>query len=85
MIPKNLLYNVPRQKIYLGDSLVSITDDWAMYALKIQCGTYRITGTCDGYYDAAEIVKVLPGKLDAATYVNFFMMRTSTPKLTARN
>ncbi len=85
MIGKFLLYNVPRQKIYLGDSLVSITDDWAQYALKIQCGTYRLTGTCDGYYDAAEVVTVLPGKLDDARFVNFFMMRNSAPKLATKN
>jgi Carboxypeptidase regulatory-like domain len=85
MIGKFLLYNVPRQKIFLGDNQISITDDWAQYALKIQCGTYQLTGTCVGYYDANEVITVLPGGLNDATYVNFFMMRISPPKLTARN
>jgi hypothetical protein len=85
MIGKFLLYNVPRQKIYLGESMVSITDDWAQFALKIQCGTYQLTGTCEGYYDANEVVTVLPGKLSDAIFVNFFMMRIPTPKLIVRN
>jgi hypothetical protein len=81
MISKFLQYNVPKQRIYLEDSLISITDDWAMFSLKIQCGTYPITGTCEGYYDVTEVVKVVPSVLDSARYVNFFMTRKPAPKL----
>jgi len=82
LISKFLQYDVPRAKIYLGASQISITDDWAMFSVKMQCGTYRITGRCDGYHDANEVVTVLPGKLGDAVYVTFFMMRNPPPKLT---
>lgn len=81
LISKFLQYDVPRAKIYLDGTQISITDDWAQFAFKLQSGTYRITGTCDGYYDASETVTVLPGKLADAVYVTFFMMRIWTPKL----
>ena len=81
LINKFLQTYVADRWIYLGDSLVSKTDDWAMFSLKIQCGTYQLTGRCEGYYDATEVVTVLPGTLANPRYVNFFMTRKSAPKL----
>jgi hypothetical protein len=83
MIGKFLQYNVPDRQVYLGDSLLTKTDDWALYSLKIQCGTYQFTGSCEGYYDANEVVKILPGTVLTAIYVNFFLMRKPTPKFVA--
>jgi hypothetical protein len=81
MISKFLGYDVPRPKLYLDDVQVAPADEWAQFAFKIQCGTYLITGRCEGYFDASEVVKVLPGKLDNANFITFFMMRSASPKI----
>ena len=74
---KTLKYPVPDRKVYLGDSLLAIADAWGQYWFKIQCGTYRITGSCDGYNDASRVIKVLP---DTRVYVNFFLTRKEIAK-----
>jgi hypothetical protein len=69
---KTFGYEIPNRKVFLGDSLLAISDVWGQYWFKIQCGTYPITGSCEGYYDSTQVIKVLP---DARSYVNFFLRR----------
>jgi len=78
---KTLMYDVPDRKVFLGDSLLAITDGFGQYWIEIQCGTYCITGTCEGYKDAMQVIKVLP---DTRVYVNFFLYREAAAKLTLR-
>jgi hypothetical protein len=78
---KTLHYNIPDRNVYLGDSLLARTDGFAQYAFRLQCGTYQIKGTCEGYYDATEVVKITP---DHHSYVNFFLIRVPTPKFISK-
>lgn len=78
---KTLMYDVPDRKVFLGDSLLAITDGFGQYWIEIQCGTYCITGSCEGYKDAMQVIKVLP---DTRVYVNFFLYREAATILTSK-
>jgi hypothetical protein len=80
MIDKFLQYDVPDRQIWLGDSLLRKSDEWGQFVLRLQIGTYPLSGSCAGYYSISRVVKVLP---DTIVYVNFFMNRTDQPKLVA--
>jgi hypothetical protein len=69
---KTLGYEVPDRKIWLGDSLLALADNWGQYLFKIQFGTYQITATCEGYNSIDTVITVIP---DERIYVNFFMYR----------
>ncbi len=69
---KTLQYEVPDRKVLLGDSLLEIADVWGQYWFRIQCGTYPIKASCEGYHDTTQVIKVLP---DQNIYVNFFLRR----------
>ena len=69
---RTLMYHVPPREVFLGDSLVAISDDWGQFWLEIQCGTYPLTGRCENYNDVTLVVKVLP---DSRIYVNFYLQR----------
>lgn len=75
---KTLLYDVPDRKVYLSDSLLAISDGFGQYWFEIQCGTYCIKGSCEGYNDATQVIKVLP---NTRIYVNFFLARKVAAKL----
>jgi hypothetical protein len=62
---------LPERRIYLGDSLITIADDWGQYWFEVQCGTYPLRGTCEGYQDDPRIFKVRPGQ---DNYLNFFLI-----------
>lgn len=69
---KTFGYEIPARKVFLGDSPLDSTDVWGQYSFRIQCGTYPITGSCEGYNDTTQVIKVLP---DQSIYVNFFLRR----------
>jgi hypothetical protein len=69
---KWLQYPVGNREVYLGDSLLGISDFFGQYAFNIQCGTYCFEGKCEGYISKTHIVKILP---DAKFYLNFFLER----------
>ena len=69
---KTLGYEIPDRKVFLGDSLLAISDGFGQYWFKIQCGIYPITGYCEGYHDTTLVIKVLP---DTKVYANFFLHR----------
>jgi hypothetical protein len=70
-------YDLPDRRVFLGDSLVAFADAWGQYAFKIQCGTYPLRGSCEGYEDAVLTIKVLP---DVRNYANFFLKRKNPVK-----
>jgi hypothetical protein len=74
---KTLGYEVGERRVYLGDSLLAVSDAWGQFWFKIPCGTRPIKGSCEGYYDAAQVVKVLP---NTHHYVNFFLIRINPDK-----
>ncbi len=69
---KTLGYEVPDRKVWLGDSLLALADNWGQYSFKIQYGTYPITATCEGYNSIDTVITVIP---DEHLYINFFMRR----------
>ena len=78
---KTLQYDVPDRKVFLGDSLLAISDGWGQYWFQIQCGTYPIRGCCEGYYDTTQVIKILA---DTRSYVNFFLYRKAAALLTLK-
>jgi hypothetical protein len=63
---------LPARKVYLGDSLLCFSDDFGQFWAEIQCGTYPLTGSCEGYRSQMRIIRVEPGE---RTYANFFLSR----------
>jgi hypothetical protein len=63
---------LPERRIYIGDSLITISDDWGQYWFDLQCGTYFLRGTCEGYQDDQQVIKVRP---DRDNYLNFFLVQ----------
>lgn len=57
-------------QLFIGDSLMGYADVYGQYWLKIQCGTYPLTGKCQGFFSKTRIVKVLP---ESRIYINFYL------------
>lgn len=72
MQKKNYTYALAARQVLINDESMATTDDFGQYAFKIQCGTYKITGTCSGYSSSSRIIKVLP---DSKNYLNFYLER----------
>jgi hypothetical protein len=69
---KWLGYELPERRVYLGDSLVALADGFGQFWFKVQCGTYPVRAVCEGYADAARVVRVLP---NANVYSCFILTR----------
>ena len=78
---KTMHYDVPDRCVFLGDSLLAYSDAFGQFWLEIQCGTYPITGSCEGYFDKSRVITVLP---DTRHYLNFFLFRKDSTELTTR-
>jgi hypothetical protein len=63
---------VPERSVSIGDSIITVSDGFGQYYFKIQCGTYTVTGTCEGYVSSSKVIRVLP---DSKIYVNFNLER----------
>lgn len=63
--------SLPPQYVYLEDSLLATSDAWGQFHFRLQCGTYPLRATCEGYQDTTQIVKILPG----SNYVIFFLSK----------
>ena len=57
-------------EIYIGDSLVDITDGFGQYWFDVQSGTYPIRISSIDYRDTMQIIKV---EADSRMYVNFIL------------
>jgi len=69
-LPDNL--PIPERSVSIEDSLITVSDGFGQYYFQIQCGTYVITGACDGYTSVSRVIKVLP---DSKVYANFYLER----------
>lgn len=70
MCYKFLQKDVPERRVSTVDSILAVSDGYGQYYFQIQCGTYVITGTCDGYNSVSKTIKVLP---DSSIYANFYL------------
>ncbi len=59
-------------KLYLGDSLLAIADEYGQYWFQIQSGTYPFTISCAGYQIKDTIIKV---EADTKKYINFYLLK----------
>ena len=57
-------------QLFIGDSLIKYADVYGQYWIEVQCGTYPLTGKCEGFSNKTEIIKVLP---DSREYLNFYI------------
>jgi len=69
---KTLGYDIPPCQLFLGDSLLTISDPFGQFWFKIQCGTYPIKGSSEGYESTTQIIKIMP---DTRHYLNFYLNR----------
>ncbi|MGD8781212.1 MAG: carboxypeptidase-like regulatory domain-containing protein [Ignavibacteria bacterium] len=61
---------IPYRLVFMGDSLKKYADGYGQYWLEIQCGTYPLTGKCDGFSSETKTVKVTSG---SKVYLNFYL------------
>jgi hypothetical protein len=64
--------DLPASEIYIGDSLLSLTDGFGQYWFDIQSGTYPLRISSPGYQDTMQIVRVEP---DSRIYANFILSK----------
>lgn len=67
---KTLGHEIGDRIVTLGDSLVAYSDGFGQYWFEIQCGTYPLSASCDGYFDRVQTIEVKP---DEKIYVNFIL------------
>lgn len=63
---------LPARYVIMNNDTLAVSDGFGQYWFKIQCGTYYITGMCNGYSNSSGIIKVLPG---SKVYRNFYMQK----------
>jgi hypothetical protein len=69
---KTLQYAVPDRFVSVGDTSLTTSDYWGQYGLYMPCGTYPLTGSCDGYENVTHVVNIQP---DSRNYINFILPR----------
>jgi hypothetical protein len=69
---KTFDHEVAERRVTLGDSMLAAADAWGQYVFKIRTGTYRFTGSCEGYESVTRTIIVEP---NGRHYVNFFLPR----------
>ena len=57
-------------KLFIGDSLVGYADVYGQYWIKIQNGTYPLTGKAEGFSNKTITIKT---KSDSKVYENFYL------------
>jgi hypothetical protein len=57
-------------QLYVGDSLFGYADVYGQYWIRIQWGTYPLTGQSEGFSPETKTVKVQP---DSSIYMNFYL------------
>lgn len=63
-------YDLPSAEIYIGDSLLALTDGFGQYWVDLQAGTYPLRVSMPGYRDSTQIMRVEP---DSDNYSNFIL------------
>jgi hypothetical protein len=69
---KTLEYLVPDRFVSVGDTSLTTADYWGQYGCYIPCGTYPLTGSCEGYENIMRVVNIQP---DSRNYINFILPR----------
>lgn len=59
-------------EIYIGDSLMELTDGFGQYWFDVQCGTYPLRISSIDYRDTMQIIKV---EADSRIYANFILTK----------
>jgi hypothetical protein len=74
---KWLQIELPDRILFLGDSLLAYSDGFGQCWAKLQCGTYPLTGVCEGYRSVTRTVHIVPYAPPESekSYVIFFMNR----------
>lgn len=67
---KTLNHEVPERKVKIGNCQVACSDGFGQYWFTVQCGTYPLNGSCDGYNEKQQIIVVKPND---RLYVNFVL------------
>ena len=62
--------DLPSSEIYIGDSLMELTDGFGQYWFDVQCGTYPLRVSSNAYRDTMQIIKV---EADSRIYANFIL------------
>jgi len=70
ILEDNSSIDFQQAKLFIGDSLVGYADVYGQYWLKIQSGTYPLTGKSEGFLDKTEKIKIMP---DSRIYENFYL------------
>ena len=63
-------YDLPSAEIYIGDSLIALTDGFGQYWVDLQSGTYPLRVSMPGYRDTTQIIQVEP---DSHIFANFIL------------
>ncbi|RPI01971.1 MAG: carboxypeptidase regulatory-like domain-containing protein [Calditrichaeota bacterium] len=64
-----LEYQLPQRSITLGDSTIAIADDFGQFWVSLPCGTFPFFAHCEGYVDAAAILRIQPDQRNYAIFV----------------
>ena len=62
--------DLPSAEIYVGDSLIALTDGFGQYWVDLQAGTYPLHVSLSGYRDTIQIIQVKP---DSDIFANFIL------------
>ncbi|MCP4976254.1 MAG: carboxypeptidase-like regulatory domain-containing protein [Maribacter sp.] len=71
ILEDNSSVDFQQAKLFIGDSLIGYADVYGQYWIKIQQGTYPLTGKSEGFLDKTKTIKILP---DSKVYVNFYLL-----------
>lgn len=69
-------YDLPSAEIFIGDSLIALTDGFGQYWVDLQSGTYPLRVSMPGYRDSIQIIQVEP---DSHIFANFILTQQSLP------
>lgn len=73
---KNFDYELPNRYVLLGNDTIAQTDGFGQYFIKLQCGTYKLTGSCGGYSNASGVIKVKQTVNSTdMNFLNFYLER----------
>ena len=71
ILEDNSSVDFQQAKLFIGDSLVGYADVYGQYWIKIQSGTYPLTGESEGFKNETKTIKILP---DSKVYENFYLL-----------
>jgi len=69
-------YDLPSAEIFIGDSLIALTDGFGQYWVDLQSGTYPLRVSMPGYRDTIQIIQV---EQDSHIFANFILTQQSMP------